>query len=283
MDVDGYDYGTQLTPPDISFFVEAMSLPSPTMQPMMGFTPEENHLVQKVIDTEAAATATIPVSPMVLQTMVMAARTGGAIPYSALVEGYTVCMKRIVKLASQLDFFQSFEVKDRKTLLLNNTDMVVNIRSARLLRPGHNLQAQLVHIVGGDGAVSPDSSTSDVATYQKPPRIEYRQIYQSPWAEGAEHEEKFASLMENLFHLEMDRTTTILMTLVVLFASNEKYELIEPRRAEQNRQFFSRLLHRYLVFSVGRPNAERLMPEYMALAEQLKQMAEIMMEKRLTF
>jgi hypothetical protein len=35
-------------------------------------------------------------------------------------------------------------------------------------------------------------------------RIEYHQVFSSPWASHADHERMFASLMENLFHMCMD-------------------------------------------------------------------------------
>ena len=109
--------------------------------------------------------------PEILATIVSAARTGSVIPYKALVEGYTTCMKRIIKFASQLDFFQSFSAHDQRCLLLNNTDMVVNIRSARLLRPGINLTAQLNHVVAGE---NPACKAVDV--FRQPERLEYRQV-----------------------------------------------------------------------------------------------------------
>ncbi len=57
-----------------------------------------------------------------------------------------------------------------------------------------------------------------VKTFSLNVRLSVFQVFQSPWACSAEHEEQFARLMESLFHLEMDATTTVLMTLVVLFS-----------------------------------------------------------------
>ncbi len=44
----------------------------------------------------------------VMGQIVNAARTGTVIPYDAAVEGYTVCMQRVIKFASQLDLFQKY-------------------------------------------------------------------------------------------------------------------------------------------------------------------------------
>ena len=145
------------------------------------------------------------------------------------------------------------------------------------------------------------------------------QVFQSPWACDAKHEEQFAALMESLFHLEMDTTTTILMTLVVLFSpgngdgvnrtmfqeaegkikeegegkikeegegegetSSDPTESVSDRdRCVRTQQFFTQMLFRYLSSAVGRPNATRLMPKYLQLASHLEEMAKIMITKRL--
>ncbi len=72
----------------------------------MPFTMEESALVQRVLDVNVSTTRSIEVRPEILRTIVAAARSGSVIPYPALVEGYTTCLKRIIKFASRLDFFQ---------------------------------------------------------------------------------------------------------------------------------------------------------------------------------
>ena len=182
-------------------------------------------------------------------------------------------MKRIIKYASSLDFFTSFTPEDQRQLLLSNTDMLVNIRSARLLRPGINLTSQICHATG--------QTSGAMELFKSPERLEYRQIFQSPWACDAVHEDKFADLMESLFHLEMDKTTTTLMGLIVLFSSSHA-DVKETSRCIQNQEFFSQMLYRYLCSKIGRSNAITLLPKYMYLISQLEEMAQIMITKRLT-
>ena len=108
--------------------------------------------------------------------------------------------------------------------------------------------------------------------------------------------------MENLFNLEMDQTTTILMSLIVLFSANNA-KLKDPEKCSQNQvwnefwsiktlksysniffpfqEFFTQMLYRYLCSTVGRVNSTRLMPKYMYLISQLEEMAQIMITKRL--
>ncbi|XP_059087540.1 nuclear receptor ROR-alpha A-like [Tigriopus californicus] len=283
-DTEGYqssvEYVSPASPvemkPDISFFVDTANIIRD--QPILPFTSEEAFLVENIINTEVATTQSIPVNPEVLMDMIEAAKSGKVIPYSALVEGYTTCMRRIIQFVSKLDFFQSFVLPDQRNLLLHNTDMIVNLRSARLLRPGINLQAQINHATGGP---SLENTSTSMDLFKCPERLEYKQIFQSPWACDEKHEAQFASLMENLFHLEMDRTTTTLMAMIVLFSTSYA-ELKDSHRAVQNQEFFTQLLYRYLGSVIGRKNAIKLLPKYMHLISQLEEMSQIMITKRLT-
>ena len=89
--------------PDVSFFMEPAEL---SRTPALPFTMEEKQLVDNVSRTEIDSTLAIPVKPELLMSMVNAARTGQVVPYKTLVEGYTICMKRIIRYASNLDFFR---------------------------------------------------------------------------------------------------------------------------------------------------------------------------------
>ena len=99
----GFQSNYHIFRPDVSFFIEPSD---PTRQPTLPFTMEERQLVENVCKTEIDSTLAIPVKPELLMSMVNAARTGCVVPYKTLVEGYTVCMKRIIRYASNLDFFR---------------------------------------------------------------------------------------------------------------------------------------------------------------------------------
>ena len=57
----------------------------------------------------------------------------------------TVCW--IFSLIIVNKFLQTFSGADQRNLLLANTDMLVNIKSARMLKPGVNLQDQVSSIL----------------------------------------------------------------------------------------------------------------------------------------
>ena len=89
----------------------------------------------------------------------------------------------------------------------NNCHMVVNIKSARLLSPKNSLQRQLRF-----AAVDPHAITE-----ARVPRLEYHQIFQSPWCCDADVEEQYHSMMESIFHLDMDEACCTLLVLAAMF------------------------------------------------------------------
>ena len=189
-------------------------------EPVMPFTREEMAIISNVIATEKETTTSMPISNDTLQAIMQAVKTGTSLSYKATLEGYTVCMKRIIKFATRIDLFREFCAHDQKNLLLSNTDMLVNIRSARMLRPGYNLVDQLSVVYGKNKPVAESSKTS-VMPIKK--RLEYKQVYSSPWASGEDEEQRFFSMMNTIFELQMDQTTTALIAMMALFAQVRMY------------------------------------------------------------
>lgn len=189
-------------------------------EPVMPFTREENALISTVISTEKETTTQMPISNDTLQAIMHAVKTGSTLSYKATLEGYTVCMKRIIKFATQIDLFREFCAQDQKNLLLSNTDMLVNIRSARMLRPGFNLLDQLSVVYGEKKPFVVPTASKSFGNSGMPikKRLDYQQIYSSPWASGEDEEQKFFSMMNTLLELQMDHTTTALIAMMALFS-----------------------------------------------------------------
>ena len=183
--------------------------------PVMPFTKEELALVTNIISIEKEITESLPVPNDTLQAILHAVQKGTSLSHEAAVEGYTLCTKRIIKFSTKIDLFQEFNLQDQKDLLMCNTEILVNIRSARILRPEYNLIEQL-SIVIGKNPVPVDSSKSSAVPIKK--RLEYRQLYSSPWASEQKVEERFFFLMNNIFELQMDQITTTVLSLMALFS-----------------------------------------------------------------
>jgi hypothetical protein len=213
------------SPVDVSYFLATNNDDLIRNHMAPAFTEEERQLVQNIMDTELESQRHVPVTMDLISSVVAAATTGRPVPYDICIKGYTTAMKRIIRFASNLDFFKCFGTDDQRHLLLANTDMIINVKTARVLRPGINLQDQLVNVTGWEGTdkngydhVAGSGTGSfalggfargdrDMVAPER--RVEYKQIYTSPWASHACHEEKYARLMEGLFDLRMDKVSMI--------------------------------------------------------------------------
>ena len=112
-------------------------------------------------------------------------------------------------------------MRDQFRLLLKNVDMVVNIRTARLLRQKGNLRDQLTHIIGTTPYLEHhplgcQNGSSVVDTTQEHPSrdescLRYKQIFPSPWLTGMEYEQKYSKLLQGICELRMDHNTTTLL------------------------------------------------------------------------
>lgn len=274
-------------------------------------TIEEKNFIQELCQLELNTSKSLPVPTSIMYMIINAAKTGTAIPVEVAVQGYSICMQRVIKYASSMEFFNRLPEPDRFKLLLKNVDMVVNIRTARLLRPDINLRDQLSHVLGlqnqarrpsiadnsgtsGPGGTSlegPDlgpnalvprgHSPSNQNTSKDINRLEVFQIFPTPWASDKQEEEQYEKLLREIFELRMDHVTTTLLTLMALFTDTETDDLTMPKEVNALQEHFTRLLSRYLSEQVGQTNANNLIPQYKSAIKSLREMAHIFTQKRL--
>ena len=281
------------------------------------FTQEEHRFVQNIMEKELMSQKEIPVSMRLVENLIDVVRTGGTLSHVDCMEGYTAALKRIIKFSSCLDYFMSFSSNDRRALLLANTDMIINVKAARLLQndnlqkqlftaTGNNSYAEVVNDGGGGGGERPlvlapksQGGTNGVGSSplrhmimnlvcqrgdkgKKDKRIEYWQVYSTPWACHMDYEMKYEKLMEKFYSTQMDNVTMSLMYVIVLFSTSSVANLEDRGRCQQNQEFFCQMMYRYLCSTIGRPNAVKLFPKYLELISQLEEMAHIMVTKKLS-
>ncbi|QQP37554.1 Nuclear receptor, partial [Caligus rogercresseyi] len=205
----------------------------------IGFSEFESNVVCNIMIVEDEASKMIPFRPEAMAAMIKGSSQRTPLSSEICLEGYIVCMRRIIQLAFKLDFFASFSIEDQKALLLANTDMIVNIRTARFLQPGLNLENQIAVISG--------ESSSELSHSQA---IEFYQIFNSPWAYTYEHEKLYHELLKKLFDLQMDEISTVLISMMSLFSTTNVI-LKEKTRAIQAQEFFTDLLKKYITSNPG--------------------------------
>ena len=196
----------------------------------------------------------------------------------------------------------------------------VNIKSARMLRPGNSLRRQIYCVSGSADDVerfaaiedrssnkATSSSSSSRGEFQRFLRLmgqsngfpttsssssssdnsgvvmDYGQVFQSPWCCTAAKEDQFRSLMEDLFHLELDDSAAVLLVLLSVLSTDTCVDLVDRAAVVGLQRRFGRLLYEYLCGAVGVERAARVFPKYLRILSQLREMANIMDKEMLKF
>eukprot|EP00093_Oithona_nana_P008822 08822.XXX_193514_195557_1 [CDS] Oithona nana genome sequencing. len=250
--------------------------------PSMTFTSEERGYLKYLWDTEMQTAQAIPVPINTLCKIRDAVKSGSVLPMDAAIEGYKICMQRVVEYAKQVDMFSDIPQNDQFRLLLRNIDMIVNIRTARFLRPAANLRDRLADVTGVHSDGPSNAGSASMIT-----SMELQQLFPSTWAANGPYEQQYAKLMKNIFELHMDTQTTTLLSMMALFScpqvisEDEQSSLDFEQEIQQRQKSFKLLLYRYLVAEVGKVNANRLVEEYQQILGNLERLAEILATKKL--
>lgn len=73
--------------------------------PELVLTSEERGFIRQLWQLELDTSRSVPVPPNIMSAIVHAAKTGTAIPSEAAIQGYSICMQRVIKYAHQMEFF----------------------------------------------------------------------------------------------------------------------------------------------------------------------------------
>lgn len=112
--------------------------------------------------------------------------------------GYQICVKRLHWFLNNSQALQGIDQQDKLTLIKHNIQAAVNIKAAKMLRPSNGLAKQLKCAMGNAqgwlGAVQKNNN-----------RLEYGQIFRSPWCASESKEIQFQRDMEDLFKVGIDQ------------------------------------------------------------------------------
>ena len=76
--------------------------------PSWNITNEEKYFIQELCQLELNTSRSLPVPQNIMFMIINAARTGTAIPIEVAVQGYSICMQRVIKYASCMEFFNRY-------------------------------------------------------------------------------------------------------------------------------------------------------------------------------
>ena len=71
-------------------------------------TIEETNFIKELCQLELDTSKSLPVPTSIMYMILNAAKTGTAIPVEVAVQGYSICMQRVIKYASSMEFFNRY-------------------------------------------------------------------------------------------------------------------------------------------------------------------------------
>ena len=107
----------------------------------MPFTSEEDGLVRGMLDLEYQTTEKIPIPGHTLRSIMNAAQTGKPLPLQASIDGYTVCMQRIIQFAQSIELFTTFCSEDQRQVTISFSKIKKKISFTFLKMKAHKYEA----------------------------------------------------------------------------------------------------------------------------------------------
>ena len=88
--------------------------------PTWVITIEERNFIQELCQLELDTSKSLPVPTSIMYMILNAAKTGTAIPVEVAVQGYSICMQRVIKYASSMEFFNRYSQFFLPLLIMNS-------------------------------------------------------------------------------------------------------------------------------------------------------------------
>jgi len=255
--------------------------PSDQRQPLQSFTLQETLFVEQLAAIDERVRNQVPMDPTHVRSFLNTAVFGTFITKITIMHAYQTCIKRIVRFANSLQDFVELPPDDMQKLLVANTVSIINIRIVRWLHPSINLKEQLT-LCGGGQEMFQEALEGGKVTEDGLWRVNYDDVFASPWCCDSYYEDRYKVLMEDMHNLTFDSTVMVLLSVMCLFNCKGVTELSAESTIVSHGQKFSLLLHRHLLEREGSEEAATSrFYRYQEGLAKLREMAEILINKRL--
>jgi len=250
-------------------------------QPLQSFTLQETLFVEQLAAIDERVRNQVPMDPAHVRSFLNTAVFGTFITKITIMHAYQTCIKRIVRFANSLQDFVELPPDDMQKLLVANTVSIINIRIVRWLHPSIDLRQQLT-LCGGGQELFQEALEGGKVTEDGLWRVNYDDVFASPWCCDSYYEDRYKVLMEDMHQLTFDSTVMVLLSVMCLFNCKGVTELSAESTIVSHGQKFSLLLHRHLLEQEGSEEAATSrFYIYQEGLTKLREMAEILINKRL--
>jgi len=244
------------------------------------FTLQETLFIEQLTSIDERVRVQVPMEVNHGKFFLECAVSGSPISQMTIMHAYQTCIKRVVRFANSLQDFVELPPDDMQRLLVTNTVAIINIKISRWLSDDSDLKLQMGLLSTGQDLYGETVDKGRV-TDELQMKVNYSDIFISPWCCDSSFEDRYEVLIKEMFLLELDPTTVVLLSVMCLFYVGPNVQLSSESNVASHQRKFSLLLQRYLAQSKGKDRAIELFGKYQDSLEKLHEMAEILINKRL--
>eukprot|EP00092_Neocalanus_flemingeri_P000134 GFUD01000140.1.p1 GENE.GFUD01000140.1~~GFUD01000140.1.p1 ORF type:complete len:729 (-),score=108.39 GFUD01000140.1:177-2363(-) len=244
------------------------------------FTLQETLFVEQLTAIDERVRYQVPMEVSHGRSFLDCSVSGNPLSQMTIMHAYQTCIKRIVRFANSLQDFVELPPDDMQKLLVSNTVSIINIRIARWFHPKTDLKTQIT-LCGTGQDLFKEAMQEGKLSHGTLLRVGYDDVFSSPWCCDSSHEDRYETLIGQIHQLDLDSTVVVLLSVMCLFDSDQVTDLTAKSTIISHGRKFSLLLQRYLVESIGKEKTAECFVKYQEALAKLREMAEILINKRL--
>lgn len=205
----------------------------------------------------------------------MCSMFGIPVSTSAAINGYRLTVERITRIAHNLECFTDLNKTDQSHLLMENADLLVNLRGAIFFDSRKKGVNQILISMGIDDMDTIKSMFTPLLKENSMKHIDYKTFNSIQAVANPAVESRYGTLQSKVAELLCgDDVVTVLTTYIILF-SVDFCSIIDRRRVEQTQDRFLRMLQRYIYSKIPRKIARVKLAQTLEMVTCLREMADI--------
>lgn len=244
-------------------------------EPEVKFCEDEAFQMEKLIKEHNDKYRSVNFGEELIKEMIMCSMFGIPVSTSAAISGYRLTVERITRIAHNLDCFTDLHKNDQATLLMENADLLVNLRGAIFFDSKNKGVNQILISMGIEDMDTIKSIYTPLMKENSMKHIDYKTFNSIQTVANAEVESRYSALQKRVAGLlSNDDIITVLTTYIILF-SDDFCNLIDKRRVAQTQDRFIWMLQRYIYSQFPRKLARLKLANTLDMVTCLREMADI--------
>jgi len=246
------------------------------------FTLQETQFLEQLVAIDERVRHQVPMDQDYVRSFLNTSLTGSPISQVTIMYAFQTGIRRIVRFANSLQDFVDLSPEDMQKLLVANTVSIINIEIIQWFHPSSDLETQLTLFGGINGQhIFREALESGKISEHGRFRVNYDDVFCSPWCCDSTFEDRYEVLMKKMHKLKFDSTVMVLLSVMCLFDSTKAIDLSAASTIVSHGQKFAILLNRYLLQSSLEEQSERTFIKYQEGLAHLREMSDILINKKL--